>query len=83
MAGVGLHSPDRTVYTGITVCHALFMTERLVLIPEVVLNDTCALVERAAIRLHTQSDGRPDALIYALRGNARELRTHSVLDPCQ
>ena len=58
------------------------MAERSVLVPAVALDDMVALIERAAIRLYTQSDGRPDALVYALRCQARELRAHSVLDPC-
>lgn len=58
------------------------MSERLVVVPEVALDDICALAERAAERIQIMTPGPDDSLVYALRGAAREIRCHSVLDPC-
>ena len=57
------------------------MTGRLVIVPEVALDDICALAERAAERIQVTTPGPDDSLVYALRGAAREIRCHSVLDP--
>jgi len=57
------------------------VSDRLVIVPEVSLDDICALAERAAERIQATTAGPPDSLVYALRGAAREIRVHSVLDP--
>ena len=57
------------------------MSDRMVIVPEVALSDICALAERAAERIQTMTAGPTDSLVYALRGAAREIRVHSVLDP--
>lgn len=57
--------------------------ERMVIVPAGSLDDLCTLAERAANRMQVQTigDSPVDNLVYALRGSARELRVHSVLDP--
>jgi hypothetical protein len=71
-------------YTQGTRCVSVFgMTDRLVVVPEVALDDICALAERAAERIQIMTPGPDDSLVYALRGAAREIRCHSVLDPCR
>lgn len=58
------------------------MTDRMVIVPEAALEDICALAERAAERIQVTSPGPTDSLVFALRGAAREIRAHSLLDPC-
>jgi hypothetical protein len=58
------------------------VADRLVVVPEVALDDICALAERAAERIQVMTAGPDDSLVYALRGAAREIRAHAVLDPC-
>ncbi|WP_373070183.1 hypothetical protein [Gemmatimonas sp.] len=55
--------------------------DRLVIVPEVVLNDLCALAERAAERIKVTTCGPEDSLVMALRGSVRETRVHSLLEP--
>lgn len=57
------------------------MTDRLVVVPQVALDDICTLAERAAERLNVVTPGPQDSLVFALRGAAREIRAHSLLDP--
>jgi len=58
------------------------MSDRMVIVPEVALDDICALATRAAERIQVMTPGPDDSLVYALRGCVREIRAHSVLDPC-
>ena len=58
------------------------MSDRMVIVPAVSLDDICALAERAAERIQVMTPGPDDSLVYALRGAAREIRAPSVLDPC-
>ena len=55
--------------------------DRLVIVPEVVLDDLCALAERAAERINVMTLGPEDSLVMALRGSVREVRVHGVLEP--
>lgn len=57
------------------------MADRLVIVPQVALDDLCALAERAAERINVVTPGPEDSLVMALRGSVRELRVHSLLDP--
>lgn len=57
------------------------MSDRLVIVPQVALDDLCALAERAVERLNVMTPGPEDSLTIALRGSVREVRVHSLLDP--
>ena len=56
-------------------------SDRLVIVPQVALDDLCALAERAAERINITTTGPEDSLVMALRCSAREIRARSVLDP--
>ena len=58
------------------------MADRLVIVPQVALDDLCALAERAAERINVMTPGPEDSLVMAIRGSVREVRVHSLLDPC-
>lgn len=56
--------------------------DRYVIVPQAALDDICALAERAAERINVTNPGHiDDCLVMALRGAAREIRAHSLLDP--
>jgi hypothetical protein len=57
------------------------VSDRLVIVPQVALDDLCALAERAAERIQVMTPGPTDSLVMALRGSVREVRVHSLLDP--
>ena len=58
------------------------MSDRLVIVPQVVLDDLCVLADRAVERINVMTSGPEDSLAMALRGSVREVRVHSLLDCC-
>jgi hypothetical protein len=58
------------------------MADRYVIVPQAALEDICALADRAAERIQVMTPGPDDSLVFALRGAAREIRVHSLYDPC-
>lgn len=57
--------------------------DRLVIVPELSLNDLCCLAERAAERINVMTAGPEDSLVMGIRSSVREIRVHSLLEPAE